>query len=113
MASKRRHEGYLLIDNRFGPGVSEEFIRASGRDVPIVREGKQYECATVTCSHCHTVVILRPDRSRARGYCRRCDHYVCDNPACNQECRPLHAVIEELREKAANPSHVSRILLPY
>ena len=100
MASKRSQEGYLLIDNRFGPGVSADFIRASGKDAPIVGEGGLYESATVTCAHCHSVVILRPDRTRPRGWCRRCDHYVCDSPACNVDCRPFNQVLDDLQRQA-------------
>lgn len=59
MFSKRSLEGYLLKDNR-----------ASG--------GGMLESATLTCSHCQRQVILNPDRSRSRGYCPKCDHYVCD-----------------------------------
>ena len=94
MSSLKRHEGYLLIDNRFGPGVSEEMVRASGKDAPIVGEGRMYESATITCSHCHTVVIINPDRSRPRNYCRKCDHYVCDKPGCNDKCRPLNRMMD-------------------
>lgn len=98
MTSLKRHEGYLLIDNRFGPGVSAEFIRASGKDAPVVPEGRMFESATVTCSHCHSIVVLNPGRSRPRNYCRKCDHYVCDNPACNVECMPLNDVLDSLQE---------------
>lgn len=65
--SKRTLEGYLLIDHRAGGGL----------DGPL-RAGTMFESATVTCSHCQTQVVLRPDRSRERGYCPKCDHYVCD-----------------------------------
>lgn len=79
--SKGSLEGYLLIDNR-----------ASG--------GGMVESATVTCSHCHVVVVLNPLRTRARGHCRKCDKYVCDNPRCNFECSPLNAVLDRLQERA-------------
>lgn len=98
MSSLRLHEGYLLIDNRFGPGVSAEFVRASGKSVPIVPEGALYESATITCSHCHAVVILNPDRSRPRNYCAKCDHYVCDNPICLIKCNPLNRVLDIMQE---------------
>ena len=81
MFSKRSLEGYLMIDNR-----------ASG--------GALLEQATATCSHCHTQVIMNPQRTRERGYCRKCDHYVCDNPACRFECVPLNKVIESLQDRA-------------
>ena len=101
MSSLRRHEGYLLIDNRFGPGVTPSFVQQSGQKglgVPVVGEGALFESATITCSHCHTVVILNPNRSRPRNYCGKCDHYICDNPICLMECSPLNKVLDVLQE---------------
>ena len=95
MASLKRHEGYLLIDNRFNPAIP-----ANGKDSPLVGAHTVYECATITCAHCNTVVILRPDRSRPRGHCRRCDKYVCDNPACNAECMNFDKLLDDLQEQA-------------
>jgi len=100
MKTKRTHEGYLLIDNRFGPGVTEEFIRSTGKDAPIVGEGAMFESATITCSHCQVVVVLNPLRTRERGYCRKCDHYICDNPACHFECVPIDKLLERVQENA-------------
>lgn len=98
MRTKRSHEGYLIIDHRYSPGVSEEFVRASGLHAPVVGAGETFEAATVTCSHCQTMVILNPLRARPRNYCSRCDHYICDNPACNLECLPMRKVLDDLRE---------------
>lgn len=89
MRSKRSQEGYLLIDHRASPGTT------------LVPEGAAYESATITCSHCQTVVVLNPLRTRERGYCRRCDHYVCDNPACNVECTPYTKILDDQQEQAA------------
>lgn len=100
MSSGLRREGYLLIDNRLGPGVSEEFVRASGKEVPVVGEGRVLESATKTCRHCHSVVVLNPDRMRARGHCRKCDGYICDNPACHLECVPMERVLDVVQENA-------------
>lgn len=99
MNSLRKHEGYLLIDNRFGPGVTAEFVRQSGKSAPIVKEGQLFESATITCSHCHAVVILNPDRSRPRNYCSKCDHYVCDNPLCIIVCNPMNRVLDIEQER--------------
>ena len=100
MASLRRFEGELLIDNRFSPGVTADFVRRSGKEAPVVGEGALYESATITCAHCGTIVILNPARTRARGYCRKCDKYVCDNPGCSVECRPFEKLIDTLQEQA-------------
>lgn len=76
MHSKASHEGYLLIDNR-----------ASG--------GKLLESATITCAHCQRTYLRNPLRQRARGYCAKCDAYVCDSPACNANCNPFWRQIDE------------------
>ena len=95
MKSKRSLEGYLLIDNRLAPRVP------SFHGTPEIPAGASYESATITCSHCHTVVILNPDRTRPRNYCGKCDHYVCDRPGCNLECRPFNATLDRLQAEAA------------
>lgn len=100
MASLRRQEGYLQIDHRFSPGVSKQLLQKLGKpNVASCPEGSQFESSTITCSHCNAIVILNPDRSRPRNYCQRCDHYICDNPICNQECRPLRAVLDRLQNE--------------
>ena len=86
MASLRRHEGYLLSDNR-------------------VAGGAMVECAVLTCSHCHQQLIVNPARTRTREYCQKCDHYLCDHCGLTRkldggECEPLNAKIERLQEAA-------------
>lgn len=100
MPQKPRREGWLLIDHSNSPGVPEELVRASGKDAPAVGAGKKFESPLVTCCHCGVQVILNPDRSRPRGYCRKCDDYVCDSPACNAECTPRLKTFEVLQEQA-------------
>jgi hypothetical protein len=59
MSSLKRHEGWLMSDNRCShQGVMES--------------------ATITCAHCATAYIKNPDRTRPRNYCRKCDNYICD-----------------------------------
>lgn len=67
--------GYLFLDQR-----------ATG-------EGVQ-EFNTLTCSHCNRVVVLNPQRVRARGYCQKCHAYVCDSIGCNAECNPILQMVE-------------------
>lgn len=93
-------EGLLIIDHRNSPGVSDELIRAAGFAAPAVGAGCIFESPVIMCAHCGTPVVLNPNRSRPRGYCRKCDAYVCDNPACNAECAPFSKTIDDLQEKA-------------
>ncbi len=94
MKSKRSQEGYLLIDNRAG-------ARAPATPgTPEIAAGATFESATITCSHCHAIVVLNPDRSRDRHYCRRCDHYICDQCAVGGDCTPLTAVFDALQAQA-------------
>lgn len=103
MTSLRRHEGYLLIDHRDSPGVTAELVRQSGKDAPIVGN-VLYECATFTCSHCQGVVFMNPSRTRARGYCRKCDHHICDRCttvlAQTRECVPFKKILDDAQEAA-------------
>ena len=107
MTFRHAKEGYLLIDNRESPGVSPEFVHRSGQNAPIATSGTLYESATITCCHCNRVVILNPDRKRPRGYCAKCDHYVCDSSACGLNCTPFRKLIEQLQEQAAR-----KLILP-
>lgn len=105
MSSKKRHEGYLMVDHRNSPGVSEELIReaiAGGINCPVYSSGpgQLSEVGFVSCSHCGITVVLNPKRTRPRGYCAKCDHYICDNPGCHLECRPIKKVFDELQAKA-------------
>lgn len=83
MKSKKSQEGYLLIDNN-------------------ATHGGVFEAATITCSHCQKQLIRNPARERARGYCPKCDHYVCDE--CEDQrvqtglCRPFTQVIDEFMD---------------
>jgi len=104
MVFKRSKEGYLLIDNRESPGVPLELALQAekrGKPVPLAQGGKLYECATLTCAHCNRVVILNPDRKRPRGYCSKCDSYVCDNPGCGLECTPFKKFIDDALDQAS------------
>jgi hypothetical protein len=103
MASKRRLEGYLLVDNRHAPAIDANQVRAFERQHgPVTAAGVTglFESATLTCAHCHAQIVLNPNRSRPRHYCSKCDKYVCDNAACVLECSPLNAVFDQLQAAA-------------
>lgn len=79
MNSERSREGYLMIDHRASPGLPEDIARATGLDPKYCGEGKMFEAATLTCSHCKAVVVKNPLRVRERSKCSRCGyHYICD-----------------------------------
>lgn len=85
--SKRSHEGYLLSD-----------LRHSG--------GALVEAPTITCSHCHQVLVLNPMRTRAREWCPKCDHYICDKCGLLRKldggsCEPLNAKLDRFQNEAA------------
>lgn len=95
MSSLRRHEGYLLVDNRVsGAGLEES--------------------PTITCSHCHRVVVINPQRTRPRQYCSGCDHYICDG--CGEvykqtrACMPFNAVLDRAQATAFKDEQASRAL---
>lgn len=86
MASLRRHEGYLLSDNRLSGGALVE--------LPIV-----------TCSHCQRGVVMNPGRTREREYCPKCDHYLCDQCGLTRkldggECRNFNQLLDTMQEAA-------------
>jgi hypothetical protein len=110
MSSKRRHEGYLLVDQRESPGVPFNPAMIGKPDALLASSGQMLESATVTCSHCQVVVVLNPMRTRPRGYCQKCDRYVCDNPACNLDCVPYAALLDRQQEQAMKDLALGRIV---
>ncbi len=98
--SKRKHEGYILVDHRESPGVPVDVTGPAGKNFISVAKGQTFESATVTCAHCNVIVVLNPNRTRERGYCQKCDQYVCDNPMCSQDCRSFNRLLDTLQEQA-------------
>ena len=103
MASLRNREGYVLVDNRASPGVSDDTVRKF--DLPPGVNRGLFEAPTYTCSHCQRVVVINPDRSRQREYCRKCDHYICDGcgakMAVTKECKTFNQIADEIMEAGA------------
>jgi hypothetical protein len=103
--SQRSKEGYLRVDNRLGGPLAESqlaqiaALEAKGVYVTVTPPASQLESATITCSHCHVTFIRNPQRIRARSYCAKCDHYICDSPVCNAECNPMKRTIDLLQEQ--------------
>ena len=75
-------EGYLMVDHRASPGLPEDIARKVGYDPKFCQEGKLFEAATLTCSHCKCAVVKNPLRTRERHTCIKCGgHYICDGCA--------------------------------
>src|ERR1700677_973419 len=81
MPSKSTPQGWLLIDNRLAP--------------PEPGIPRFVEAGIVGCSHCRRQAVLNPERERERGYCRKCDHYICDQCAAVGECKPFDRFIDQ------------------
>lgn len=106
MSSKRKHEGYLLIDNRNNEGVPEELLQTMPIALPKEAGKKVFEAAIITCSHCQVGVVVNPLRNRERAYCRKCDHYLCDRCGAIYgmsagECRLYRKYIDKRQEEDA------------
>lgn len=109
--SNRSQEGYLLVDHRNSPGITQAdllTIPASRRGDFAVSQGL-VEQPTLRCAHCGTMVILNMQRTRARGYCAPCDHYICDNPICHQGCNPLLKQLDTAQELAGRALNIKEI----
>lgn len=102
MRTKRSAEGYLQIDHSVGPGIPDELLPAH---LPPRAGQRNFETSTFCCSHCPNQVINNPLRTRERGYCRKCDSYLCDRCTAiaqvTKECRPWEKVLDTLQEQGA------------
>lgn len=80
---ERATEGELTVDHRASPGLTESDVRKIGYpgDPANFREGALWVTHTKGCKHCHCVVVMRPDRTRPRPHCFKCNHYICDGCA--------------------------------
>jgi len=93
MRSRARQHGVLEIDHSASP------------ETLAVPEEQKAVFRTSTCSHCGAVVVQNPQRQRERGYCPKCDHFICEacvavRHATGGDCKTLRQVFEEMQEKA-------------
>jgi hypothetical protein len=113
LKSLKRHEGWLLIDHSASPGIPYDVAIRMGVDPRGVAGGKKMEAATVSCKHCGGHVVKNPKRVRPRGYCRLCDHYICD--ACDvQRANPnyVHRPIDAIALAAMNSASRGAVFNP-
>lgn len=100
MRSLASLEGEYTIDNRCNAGLPEAIVVAQG--LPVTAARGLYEEACYTCSHCEATVVKDRERTRPRGYCKKCDHIICDScdanyAASGHVCMPFKAFAEEFR----------------
>lgn len=96
MSSLKDHAGYLFIDHRDSPGISpEEAAKVPGAISS--GKGELFEADVKMCSHCERAILLNPARERPRGYCQKCNHYICDEPGCNIECNPIRKLLDQIQ----------------
>jgi hypothetical protein len=105
MFSKKELEGYLKIDHRLGEGITPQEASQAGRGTIPVGRGMLLETATYRCNHCTRQIVKNPLRERERGYCPKCDHYICDTCEATRlrtgVCKPVAKIIDEFLENAA------------
>jgi hypothetical protein len=109
--------GYLMIDHRDSPGLTPADV-AHVPGAIAVGGGEAFEADIQQCSHCQRGVVLRDDRVRPRGYCLKCNHYICD--ACetirakNGDCVPFMCVLDRaasIAEKfVGQPDHPEAVI---
>ena len=101
----------LLIDHSASPGIPADVARRMGINPDLVAEGVVTEMHTLSCSHCGTHVALNPDRTRDRGYCKFCDHYICD--VCDFLRSQSDYVHRRREETTVRPNNPVSIIVPY
>lgn len=95
------YEGYLMIDHRASPGLPANFYDGMRYKGLVAEEGKLAESAVLVCRHCQRHVIKNLDRTRQRGYCRKCDGYVCDFCELNMRAADyVHTPFKKLIDEA-------------
>jgi hypothetical protein len=108
---KKQH-GEVMVDHRASPGLPEDVARWAGYDPKLCGEGKLFESATLTCSHCKNSMIKNPFRVREREHCAKCGyHYICDFCYADMQ-KPdySHLPFERLVDEALNLAEKGIIL---
>jgi len=116
---QRKHEGYIMVDHRDSPGISDDFIHKTSQVLPAdaclpLGAGRSlFEAPTISCSHCQAMVIINPLRNRERGYCTGCGRYICD--ICTErrridgQCKTFQQLADEIVEAAIKAESVKEI----
>lgn len=102
---QRAQEGYLALDHRASPGISERDVARMSPDAPPGAGRSLWEMPTLGCPHCGKQQIVNPLRTRDRPWCQKCDAYICDDcklvMVTTGKHRPFTAIIDEIQGRAA------------
>lgn len=94
-----KNEGYVMVDHRASPGLTEQQAQRFGYHPSQVGEGKVFEASTYGCPHCGGTVVMNPLRVRERGRCFKCNSNVCDVcAAIMREPDYVHTSIPEIAD---------------
>ena len=112
-------EGYMMVDHRASPGLTEAQARACGYDPRHAAEGRLLEEAILACCHCSQKFLKNLERTRPRERCVKCSgDYVCD--VCALEMRkpgyvhrPFVKLIDDLQEQAFRAETNGNLYLPH
>lgn len=115
--SKRRLEGYLMMDHRNSPGLSDAHVME--RELPAGAGKGLFETSVLFCSHCPAMIVVmtptnhNPKRGKAAEYCPGCDRYLCER--CHDErirtgiCKTWAQQIEEYVERVLQDTLIKEI----
>jgi hypothetical protein len=112
MGSQRAHEGYLQIDHRESPGLSDDLMIQANPGIASNAGRGNFESAVTVCNHCQTMIIWNPLRTRPRNHCSGCDRYICDNCEIIRRtagCKPFSKVVDEIVEAAVKADSLKEI----
>lgn len=73
------------------------YLFASQADLPGLPAGTKLgitERDIFNCCHCSVMVVMNPERTRARNLCHKCDLYTCERPGCIGDCNPMAESVE-------------------
>lgn len=107
-------EGEFTMDNRCNPGVPDEVIVAQG--LPVGAGRGLFEEACYTCGHCQFQVVKNRERTRLRGYCKKCSHVICDGcdhkyVSSGHECKPWQQIIDEHLESVVQAEQSAKLII--
>jgi hypothetical protein len=88
MRTMTSHAGERVIDHRNSPGA---YGVAAGQIVTL---------ATKKCCGCQRRVVLDPNRTRGRHYCRSCNSFMCDDCYLTTVVSGVHTPFNKVFEQA-------------